>query len=381
MSSTRLTKKDISWVLKDNYIQVTIKGHPFSLDGSHPTFSKMKNAIKKKSWSKIPKLVSIARAIHDETHGDVEIKAGKVYYKGEESHSTIAKRIIEMVGAGKTVKSMMLFMNDLHKNPNPVAIKEFYGWLEKNDLPLTDNGGFLCYKSVNKDNTDKFTGKIDNSPGQIIMTSRKYVDVNYHNQCSTGFHLCSKHYGAYGDKVMAVLTFPRYVLSAEGGKIRVTWYEVLKELGSSRGDFSYRGFADLEKKIVVEIGKEKGEMIKLLLACPEIKRNIRKKKLKVSTLRKYSSTKLKSMIQKRGLVPLEIGPRDNRFLESARKAHGFSIGQIAKKLGQSYKTVALLEKKADPPQEKVDDYTAALADLAKINLSCGAVTYPKAAVA
>lgn len=379
---SQLTKvSKIPYVIGKSYLQLTVNGHPYGIDASHPSFSRIKKALKAKRWKTAVKLISIAESISVETQGNITVEDGKIFYKGKETKTVIADRAIKMLNHGKPVRHLLKFMDNLYQNPEPKAIEEFYQWLEGNDLPITTDGGFLAYKSVHHDNTDTHTGKVDNSPGQIIMTSRNKVDSNWRNLCSSGFHLCSKYYGVYGDKTMAVLTYPKYVLSApqREHKIRVTWYEVLKDLGTKSPEtFKLEGFADLENKLVVNTKQEKKEMIDLLLACPEIKRNIRKKKLKIATLRKYSTVRLKAMVQKRGLVPMEIGPQDNRFLEASRKASGLTIGQISKGMGVSYKVVATLEKKQDPPQDQVNSYLETIAKIQGINLTKSAITYPKA---
>jgi hypothetical protein len=379
MNPSQLTKKDVAIVKKDSYIQVTIKGEPFSIDGSHPTFNRMQRAIENKDWTKVGKLVNLAQTLYDDSHGKVSIKNGKVYYGDSVAHNAVADRMLKTLGQGKPIKHLMKFMDNLYKNPSEEAISELFGWLEANELPITDNGGFFAYKSVDNNNKDQHTHKIDNSPGQIIMTTRDSVDTNWRRQCSSGFHICSKQYGLYGTKVMAVLTYPQYVLSAEGGKLRVTWYEVLKELGIKDGDdFIQHGFSELENKLVIHVHREKIELLAMLRKLPEIKRSIRKKKLKLSTLKKYSTARLAAMCQKRGLIAPEVGPQSTQLLQSARKAAGLSIGQVAKQLKVGYKTVVLLEKKADPPQDKVDSYTTAIAKLVGVNLTRGAITFPKA---
>lgn len=366
--------KAIPFVLKDNYLQVTLPGHPFALDSSHPTFERMKRAIKKKNWKAIPKLVSLAESISNETKGSIIVKKGRVYFKNREVHSALTDRIIQMFKKGKPVKHLLSFMDNLYKNPSDTAVQSFYSWLIDNDLPITDDGCFLAYKSVNRNNKDTHSNTVDNSPGQVIMMATKVANRDYDTQCSTGFHVCSKQYGVYGDKTMAVKVDPRYVLSAVEGKMRVTQYEVLKELGSKRSDlFQLEGFSDLEKKLVVEVKKERSEMLKMLLKRNDIKRLIRKRKMTKTSLMKASYARLKKMVQKFDLVP-KVGPQDEYYIAAARKAAGLSIGQVAKKLGVSYKTVSLNEKKTELTPDTRDNYLMAIAQLTH---SHSAVTYPK----
>jgi hypothetical protein len=367
--------KTIPFVLKDNFIQVIVGGKPFALQESHPTFKKMKAAIKAKEWKKIPGLVTLAENISVESHGLVTVKKDAVFYKDKEIHNSLSKRILDMIEGRKNVSHLIRFMNNLYQNPEPHAIKEFYDWLVNNDLPITDDGHFLAYKSVKRNNMDTHSQTVDNSPGQIIMMPRKEGDPHWYTQCSSGFHICSKQYGVYGEKTMAVKANPRDVLSAQSGKIRVLRYEVLMELGDKDTHiFKHEGYSELEKKLVVEVKKDRKDMIKMLLAHPTVKRDIRKKKMSTKTLIKSSYARLKTLVQRYELV--SVGPEvtDNRALESMRKAAGLTIGQVAKQLKKTYKVVALLEKKHDIDATTMDSYIAAVGTLT--GARCKTVSFP-----
>lgn len=364
--------KAIPHVIKKDHIQVTMPGKgPFMLHSSHPTFNKLKSALKSKRWAKVPKLVSLAASIHDCAIGDVNFTGGVFSYKGVQVDVSLTNRIVEMINENKDVKHMMLFMNNLYKNPSQEAIKSFFDWLVDNNLPITDDGCFLAYKSVDDNYLDTYSKTVSNKPGQVIMMSRKVVNTDYHQQCSTGYHICSKQYGIYGSKVLAVKTNPIYVLSAVGGKMRVSQYEVLMELGTKRidideGTFQAKGFDQLERKLVIETKKEKKEMLSKLLKVPDIKRKLRSRKLKKTTLFKISYARLKELVQKYGIVKpdtITIGPEHKLFLQAARKAAGLSVGQVAKKMKLTYKVVATLEKKEEPNQSSVENYLLALGEL------------------
>lgn len=373
-----MSTKSIPYVMKENYLQVTVKGKPFQLDSSHPTFPKIRRALKEKNWKLIPKLVNVAENLTLSSHGNVQVRAGVVFYKGKEIKSTLSKKILDIVSGGKDPIHMVKFMDNLYKNPSEEAIDEFYGWLVNNDLPITDDGCFLAYKSVDSKFKDEHTHKIDNSPGQIIQMARKLADNNWRRQCSSGFHICSKHYGLYGEEVMAVKCNPKDVLSAEGGKIRTVKYEVLKHLGKPSGtQFSSHGYPELEQALVVEIKKERKEMLRMLLEAPTIKRALKNRKISKKSLLKSSFARLASMVKKYDLTP-RLGLEDKYFLEKSRKAAGLTIGQVAKQMGSSYKTVVGLEKSENPPQSQVDNYLIAIAGLTGIHsLQTSAITYPK----
>src|SRR5208337_317507 len=187
------------------------------LDKTHPTFDRMRTAITKGQWDKVPKLVSLAVSIANESHGNVEVTKAGVTYKGKLIHNTLTEYIQTLVKERKPLAPALKFMNNLYKNPSQEAVDEFYPWFKNSNLPITDDGCFLAYKYLNANFTDTHTSTVDNSPGQTILGSRKWFDKDYRTQCSSGYHVCSKEYGKYGVVAMAVKINPKDVLSANGG--------------------------------------------------------------------------------------------------------------------------------------------------------------------
>lgn len=377
--------KPVPFVLKDKFLQVTIGDKSFTLDSTHPTFERMKKALLEGNWVYVPKLISIAKQLVSETKGNVNVEKGVVYYKGTAVDSRLTKRILEMMNHGKEVKHMLLFMDDLYKNPEPLAIKEFFGWLENNNLPITDDGCFIGYKSVDENLKDEHTHTIDNSPGQVIMMPRAAANLNYREQCSYGFHVCSKAYGLYGSRVMAVKVRPQDVIAApEGGKMRVLRYEVLKELGSISEDlFKLNGFSSVENLLVMEIKRERKELIQLLLKSPAVKSLIRRKKISKETIQRANYARLNVMAKKYDALPAEAKQENQNTTESplkaARKAAGLSIGQLAEAMNKDYKFIAGQETMQQPPSGVMDYYLTIIAKLVGIrNLSRSAISYPKA---
>lgn len=373
----------VPYVLKDNYLQVTVDGKPFSLDSTHPTFARMKKALLSKNWKAVPKLVTLAQNMVSASQGNIKIVNGVVYYKGTPVDSSLTQRIVEMIEGKKNVTHMLLFMDNLYKNPDQKAIAEFYDWLRDNDLPITDDGHFLAYKSVDMNLMDEHTHTISNKPGQVIMMPRDVADTNWRTQCSSGFHVCSKQYGLYGKRVMAVKVNPADVVAANQGKIRCVKYEVLRELGTkSESLFKQEGFSDMEKTMVVEIKAERKELMKMILESPIIKRLLRQGKLSKATIQKSAYARLKAMAQRYEVVPVEkqvtaAVEAGVPYLEAARKASGLTVGEVAKQMGVNYKVVGVLEKEMEPNRSKSDAFLTAIGALKGIrDLSRSAISYP-----
>jgi hypothetical protein len=154
----------------------------------------------------------------------------------------MATRMIQMLQDGFPIEPMVNFMNNLMYNPSNRSVTELYGFLEKNNLPITPDGCFLAYKKVRSDYKDVHSGTFDNSPGKTVEMDRNEVDDVADRTCSHGLHFCSKEYLHHfgGGRTVIVKINPRDVVSIptdyNDSKGRCCRYEVISELGVSPDD-------------------------------------------------------------------------------------------------------------------------------------------------
>jgi hypothetical protein len=376
---SKTTGKPLKYVLKDNFLQVIYGGEPFTLNSTHPTFERLAAALRRGSWAYVPKLISLARHLLDVSAGRVRVVGGKVFFKDMEvDDQLLTADILKLAADPEEVKSLLLFLDNLYENSSPEARAEFYPFWKDARLPLTDDGCFLAYKSVNNDFTDKYSGKVDNSVGNRILGSRKWFDEDYRTQCSRGYHVCSRQYGMYGERVLAVKVNPRDVLSANGGKMRVVNYEVLADLGRDYASlFREQGFPELEGKIKIAIKAERQELIQFLLAAKSVKALVRRKKIKTTTIKKMTYGQLQKMAARHNLLPTDTLDAD-RPLEAARKAAGLMVGEVSKKLGKTYKETVKLERQKSPGEGARAAYLRAVAELCGIkDVAHSGISFPR----
>lgn len=227
-------------IMKDSFVSIMIDNVPHNIDKSHPNFGAIVHAIREERENDVRELIDITKTIDNFGHGEILVVDGVVTYKGYELHNSLTDRIIRMVGEGFNVNPMLKFLENLLNNPSNTAINELYGFLEKGDLPITEDGCFLAYKKVRWDYTDIRTGNFDNSVGQLLEMPRSMVDDNRNNTCSQGFHFCSIEYlPSFGsgsrsnDKVVIVKINPADVVSIPSDyndtKGRTCKYKVVAE--------------------------------------------------------------------------------------------------------------------------------------------------------
>lgn len=222
---------------KNIILVVDGKSHTISKD-THMNYGKIVDALKAKDWDELRELVEPAKAIVNFGKGYVKIENGVVYWKDAPFNNALSVRMIEMYQDGFPIEPMVLFMENLMANPSKRSVDQVYGFLERNSLPITEDGHFLAFKKVRKDYKDIHSGTFDNSIGQVIEMDRNLVDDNPDSHCSTGLHFCSESYlnsfGSVSDPVMILKINPADVVSIptdyNGAKGRCMKYEVVAEV-------------------------------------------------------------------------------------------------------------------------------------------------------
>ncbi len=225
------------FLIQGNNLVVVIDNKPHTINKTHISYQKVVDAIKAGEWETVREVIDPKKVVINYGKGNVEVQGDKLFWKGKEFHNALSNRMISMLQEGLPVEPLVLFMDNLMKNPSKRSVTELYGFLEKNNLPITSDGHFLAYKKVRKDFKDCHTGTMDNSVGQIVEMERNEVDDDQNRTCSTGLHFCSQNYLNHfgGERTVIVKINPADVVSIptdyDNSKGRACRYEVIGELG------------------------------------------------------------------------------------------------------------------------------------------------------
>lgn len=234
-----------AYIIQGSNITIVIGNTPYTISKTHVTYQKVLDAIKAEDWETVKDVVEPKKVVLNYGKGNVSVQGETLYWKGEELNTGLTVRMIQMLQEGFPIEPMVNFMENLYKNPSKRAVTELYGFLEKNNLPITPDGHFLAYKRVRNDYKDIHSGTMDNSVGQVVEMERNAVDDDKDRTCSTGLHFCSQsylpHFGSGGDnRTVIVKINPADVVSIPSdyndAKGRACRYEVIGEVGSSTED-------------------------------------------------------------------------------------------------------------------------------------------------
>ena len=229
-------------ILTPTQVTVYVNNRPASIDRSTSTWHELVELIKtggsEVTAEQVLALVSPARYLQAElANTEVTVRDGAVWWGDEQVHESLASIILGLVAEGLDPQSFLNFATKVYANPSEYARAELYEWLTKAKLPIAPDGDFYAYKYVSRDYKDCYSGKFDNSVGQVVEMDRDKVDPNRRNYCSTGLHFASLDYirgNGSGYRYMLVKINPADVVSIPSDynftKGRTCRYEVVEEL-------------------------------------------------------------------------------------------------------------------------------------------------------
>lgn len=261
----------IPYLLQGQNIVLVIEGQPHTISTEHLSYEKILDAVKAADWGVIPQLVSVKEAIKKFSQGAINIDGDQLTYNGFPMHGALADRTIKMLKEGFDLTPMVNFINNLMKNPSSRAVNELYGFLEKNSLPITEDGCFLAYKKIRRDYYDCHSGSVLNKPAALmtpeeekqlldtpennkrgvnfgvirsvngpnktyVQMVRNMVDEDKDRTCSAGLHFCSidylSHFG--GDRIVTLKINPADVVAIpsdyNNAKGRCCYYIIESEM-------------------------------------------------------------------------------------------------------------------------------------------------------
>lgn len=233
------------YIIQGSQVTVVIKAKPHVVSKSHPMYQRVIDAIKANDWETVDSIIDPKKVVLEYGNGNIAVQGDTLYWKGEELHNSLARRMIKMLQDGFDITAMVNFMENLMQNPSKRAVTELYGFLEKNSLPITPDGCFLAYKKVRQNYKDVHSGTMDNSVGQIVEMERNKVDDDQNRTCSTGLHFCSREYLNHfgGERIVIVKINPRDVVSIptdyNDSKGRACRYEVVDEIDKEKADEAF----------------------------------------------------------------------------------------------------------------------------------------------
>jgi len=235
-----------SYILTDHSVTVVVEGKPITIQREDSDYEAVKTAIKEQDWELVKKLSDKETQIAEFAVGDISVKHGQVYFRGEEMHGYVVDKILQFINEGFDAEPLINFLTKLMSNPSKRCVDQLFSFLEHKNMPIDPDGDFYAYKAVKNDWTDKHSGTIDNSIGTVVEVPRNRVDDDHRHDCSYGLHAGSMQYVSgfgYGDDHIVIVKInPADVVAVpdyDTSKLRCCRYEVVSEFENLLPDTTY----------------------------------------------------------------------------------------------------------------------------------------------
>jgi hypothetical protein len=261
------------YIVQGNSVTVVIGNKPHTVAKSHLAYNRLREAIRVGDWELVEKIIDPTQAVLEYGNGRITIQGDRFFWDNVEWNNSLTRRMIDMLREGFAIDPMIRFMERLDANPSHSSIEHLYMFMEKTNLPITNEGCFIAYKRVNDDYTDVHSGTVSNKPASMLTGSeraqyplfkqgkkqevtvsineagetvvsmkRGLVDDDRNIACSVGLHVCSEGYlqSFGGNRIIMVRVDPADVVSVPNdhsdSKMRVCRYTVIGEIGDSKDE-------------------------------------------------------------------------------------------------------------------------------------------------
>lgn len=188
--------KTPAFILTENSLTVSVEGKTYTINSGHPSWRQAIESLKRKDYQALKDLISVKKAFSAFTGDKVKVIDNQVFFNGEPIHNYLSDKILSFMEKGLPHESLIKFLERLMANPSRRAVNELYAFLSHKNLPVTDAGTFLAYKSVRSDYTDHHSGNFNNSIGNTLEMTRNNVCDDHNQGCSVGFHAGSLEYAS-----------------------------------------------------------------------------------------------------------------------------------------------------------------------------------------
>ena len=139
----------MTWIKTEDSLTAVLNNKSYTLRREHPNFRLVVQAIKdNRSEDEIAKLMDVVESVRDYVGNGVEVRDGRVYYRGEEVQGTLVDRLLNFMEEGLPSTPYIRFLENLMQNPSSRSRSQLYRFLEHQGLPITEDGCFLAYKGV-----------------------------------------------------------------------------------------------------------------------------------------------------------------------------------------------------------------------------------------
>ena len=225
----------LPFTLTNDSITVVFNGKPHVVRRGASQFLALREAVAKGRWDDVPDLLDLRKALNKWAAGKFTFADDQFSFNGELVPHEINRRMVELATANKSPEPLMKFYERLQYNPSKRSVDQLWSFLVHTGVPITEDGKFLAYKSVDGEYKDHHTGHFLNKPGVTQEMPRNKISDDPREACHEGFHVGALSYastfGNGGSRIVICEVDPADVVSvpydSNAEKMRVCKYKVV----------------------------------------------------------------------------------------------------------------------------------------------------------
>lgn len=211
------------------------EGDPINILSTDKLYNIISKALNAHEYQKVIDIISDSKnIIKYVTLGKFSLNnEGTVVINDKPIPKPISDKLVKFVNLNIDTLPLEKFWDNLGQNPSEESQKDLFTFLEKNHIPITEDGNFIAYRSVRNDFKDHHTGTMDNRVGNIVEMERASVNSDRSVACASGLHVAAYRYlpTMPAGIILEVKVDPKDVVSVpidhDTQKMRVCRFEIL----------------------------------------------------------------------------------------------------------------------------------------------------------
>lgn len=233
-------------------IMVIVDNRPYTVNkNTHPFYTEIVTCIRDRKWDDLPTYLDINRKLETWFEGNIKIDKEVVSYCGRPVPEAMGNMLVNLIKNKIDHTYFVKFIENLMKNPSKKSIDQLYIFLERNQMPITEDGCFMAYKAVDEGYMSKYADKVTGEKVRYMIGDKPSMPRNLISDdsdvmCDQGLHACSMEYlrSWSATHLMLVKINPANVVSIPKDhnftKMRVCEMEVVAEVLDENGDKWYK---------------------------------------------------------------------------------------------------------------------------------------------
>ena len=203
---TQMNKMQINFMILRNQVIINFDSKTFTVNQGSDEYENVLHILKNytnEDPAKRTKLEDLIPIVDPQgvissaiPNGEFVIQKGKIYSNGEQVSGYISQKLIEFVEQGLPYLPLFNFWKRIKNNPSNNSKDQLYRFLEINQVPLTEEGKFVAYKSVRPDMKDHHSGTFQYKLNQVAEMPREQVVDDPNHACGPGLHIGAYSYAA-----------------------------------------------------------------------------------------------------------------------------------------------------------------------------------------